>query len=390
MDFYLKQLLEEAKQACEKYGRFSVPSIFIGGGTPTIMSGDGIAKILDTIGQLFHVENGAEVSIEGNPGTLTQDWLEKARSAGANRLSFGAQAFQNELLKTLGRIHSRDEIFEAVEMARKEGFGNLNIDLMYGLPGQSTQQWQESLECALETGVEHVSCYSLIAEEGTPLTKRIERGELSVPGDEAVLAMQRMAAQVLKKGGLERYEISNYAKPGFECRHNIGYWRRGDYLGLGCAAHSLMRGERFCNDPTLDGYFSGGIGLEREALSTEDEAEEAVMLELRTVAGIDLSAFKARYGIDFAKEYARGIGILCENGVKNTFEKAGLLTFDLGATEREMATNLYGLLREAEKRVDVLIAVEPKKQDGVMIGVMNRLKKACLSTDIPREGRGQG
>jgi len=315
MDFYIEKLLLEAQSAREKYGRLLVPSVFIGGGTPSILKGEAIAEILGKIGELFDVQEGAEITVEANPGTLTQEWLRTAKKAGVNRLSLGAQAFQDVLLKMLGRIHSRQEIVEAVEMARAAGFENINLDLMYALPGQTEEMWRQSLESALEIGVVHVSCYSLIAEEGTPLTRRIERGELTLPEDETVLNMQRMAADVLRKGGLMRYEISNYARAGFESRHNMGYWRRVDYLGLGCAAHSLMRGERFCNASTLDGYFAGQTGIERETLSREDEMEEAVMLELRTVAGIDLKAFKARYGADFAQKYARGIRILCENGL---------------------------------------------------------------------------
>ena len=226
----------------------------------------------------------------------------------------------------LRRIHSRAEIAEAVEMARAAGFANLNIDLMYALPGQTEQMWRESLECALQLGTEHVSCYSLIAEEGTPLTRRIERGELTLPDDEMTLKMQRTAAEVMKNGGLMRYEISNYARAGFESRHNLGYWRRAEYLGLGCAAHSLMCGERFCNASTLDGYFAGQTGLDREVLGKEDEIEEAVLLELRTVRGIDLNAFQARYGVDFAGKYARGIRMLCENGLAKMADGRFFLT----------------------------------------------------------------
>lgn len=326
MDFYVEKLLEEAYAAREKYGAFSVPSVFLGGGTPSILKGESIAKILDTLGTLFQIESGAEITIEANPGTLTQEWLSAAKGAGANRLSFGAQAFQDGLLKMLGRIHSRGEIAEAVEMARAAGFANLNIDLMYALPGQTEQMWRESLECALQLGTEHVSCYSLIAEEGTPLTRRIKRGELTLPDDEMTLKMQRTAAEVMKNGGLMRYEISNYARAGFESRHNLGYWRRAEYLGLGCAAHSLMRGERFCNASTLDGYFAGQTGLDREVLGKEDEIEEAVMLELRTVRGIDLNAFQARYGVDFAGKYARGIRMLCENGLAKMADGRFFLT----------------------------------------------------------------
>lgn len=315
MDFYVQMLLMEAKKARDTYGAFSVSSVFIGGGTPTIMPGRNIANILNALHNLFHVERDAEITIEGNPGTLTRGWLDEAKNAGANRLSFGAQAFQEELLQMLGRIHTRAQIGEAIAMARDAGFDNLNLDLMYALPGQTMDQWRESLEGALALELEHISCYSLIAEQGTPLTARLERGEIILPDEETTLSMQRLAADILESGGLLRYEISNYAKPGFESRHNLGYWRRADYLGLGCAAHSLMRGERFCNSFSLDAYLAGQTSIERETLSAEEEIEEAIMLETRTVAGIDLAAFHERYGVDFEKYCARGIQTLCANGL---------------------------------------------------------------------------
>lgn len=326
MDSYMQALLSEAKNAQKKYGMFSVPSIFIGGGTPTILPGKDIAKILDTLQSLYFVEENAEITIEGNPGTLTKEWLASAKRAGANRLSFGAQAFQEELLLLLGRIHTRAQIGEAIELARDAGFSNLNLDLMYALPNQTMEQWEETLECAISLGVEHISCYSLIPEDGTPLTERLKRGEIALPEEETVLAMQSLAVKVLARGGLMRYEISNYAKKGFESRHNMGYWRRTDYLGIGCAAHSLMRGERFCNSSSLDAYLAGETGIDRTVLSPRDEVEEAIMLETRTVAGIDLKEFRMHYGIDFATKYAHGVSVLCKYGLALCDEKRFCLT----------------------------------------------------------------
>ena len=328
MDLYMQTLLSEAKNAQKKYGKFSVPSIYIGGGTPTILPGKYIKKILDTLQSLYFIEENAEITIEGNPGTLAREWLMVAKHAGANRLSFGAQAFQEELLLLLGRIHTRAQIDEAIYMARDAGFSNLNLDLMYALPNQTIEQWEGSLECAMSLGVEHISCYSLIPEEGTPLTERLKQGEISLPDEETVLAMQSLAVKVLARGGLMRYEISNYAKKGFESRHNMGYWRRTDYLGIGCASHSLMRGERFCNSSSLDAYLAGEIGIDRTVLTPCEEVEEAIMLETRTVAGIDLKEFRMRYGIDFAKQYAHGVNILCKNGLALCDEKNFRLTAD--------------------------------------------------------------
>lgn len=315
MDAYIQALLQEISQTREQYGPLEVPSVFVGGGTPSVVPGGDIARIIGEIGKMHKIAPDAEISIEANPGTLSAQWLRTVREAGVNRLSLGAQSFDEGLLSLLGRIHTRREIFAAVEMARAAGFANVNLDLMYALPGQTMEQWRETLCMALETGVEHISCYSLIAEEGTPLTARIRRGELSLPGDEEIIAMQRAAGEILGQGGLYRYEISNYARKGRECRHNIGYWRRVDYLGIGCAAHSLMQGRRFCNPDTLEEYFAGGREQDMEILSPEDEMEEAVMLETRMTAGIDLAAFAARYKTGFFEKYDRGAQMLIGQGL---------------------------------------------------------------------------
>ena len=232
-----------------------------------------------------------------------------------NRVSFGAQAFQPRLLRMLGRIHAPEEIVRAVEAARTAGVGNVSIDLMYALPGQTMADWEESLRAAVRLDCGHVSCYSLIVEPGTPMADRVARGEAQPVGDGETIAMQRLASEILGTAGLCRYEISNYARPGMECRHNLGYWRRADYLGLGCAAHSLMRGARFRNPDTLEGYFGGERALERSVLSPDEEIEEAVLLETRTTEGIDLAAFRARYGVDFEERFTKGIRVLEENGL---------------------------------------------------------------------------
>jgi len=312
---YFDALCAELRAAAETYGRLRVPSVFIGGGTPTVAPVALLARFLEEARQLFALADDAEITVEANPGTVSADQLRALAAAGVNRVSFGAQAFQPRLLRTLGRIHSPREIAEAMEMARAAGISNISLDLMYALPGQTRADWAESLRAALALGCAHVSCYSLIVEPGTPMAERVARGEVREAADEDVLAMQRMAADILGAAGLCRYEISNYARPGRECHHNLGYWRRADYLGVGCAAHSLMRGARFCNAETLEGYFAGALGLERTALSREDEIEEAVMLETRTTSGIDLGAFRARYGVDFSERFAGGIRLLCVNGL---------------------------------------------------------------------------
>lgn len=311
---YFDALFSELEGARERFGPIPPPSVYIGGGTPTIAPTDLLFELLSRLNGLFPFQRDAEVTVEGNPGTVTPESLRMLKKAGANRLSFGAQAFQPRLLKTLGRIHGPEEIRSAVDMAREAGFENVSIDLMYALPGQTTEDFRESLQEAVSMDIPHISCYSLIAEPGTPLTKRIEAGELSLPDEGTTLGMQRMAENELKKGGLSRYEISNYAKPGFESRHNLRYWRRGDYLGLGCAAHSLMNGERFHNPDTLDAYLEGERYVDIERLSPRDEREEAILLETRTTSGICLSAFRERYGLRFQTEYAKGIRELLAGG----------------------------------------------------------------------------
>ena len=247
--------------------------------------------MIDACRGIAPFEADAEITIEGNPGTLTPEKLAAYRRAGVNRLSLGAQSFDDGLLKSLGRIHTAAQIGEAVAMAREAGFDNINLDLMYALPGQGMAQWRDTLDAAVALGVEHISAYSLIVEPGTPMAARVASGTAIVPDDDAVNAMQRAAIDRLSAAGYRRYEISNYARPGFECRHNLVYWNRGDYLGLGCAAHSLLGGRRFHNPDSLDEYLSGGRRQDEVRLTPQDAMEETLMLSTRTVRGLDLAAW---------------------------------------------------------------------------------------------------
>ena len=276
--------------------RFQIQTVFFGGGTPTLLPSDYIREITDRSLAIADLAPDAEITIEGNPGTLTPDKLRAYRESGVNRLSLGAQSFDDGLLRSLGRIHSASQIVEAVRMAREAGFSNINLDLMYGLPGQSMDQWLDTLDRAVALGVAHISAYSLIVEDGTPMAERVARGEAEIPPDEAVNAMQRAAVERLAKADYGRYEISNFARPGFESRHNLTYWRRGDYLGLGCAAHSMLDDCRFSNPASLDEYLAGGRMEHFERLTTEDILEETVMLATRTTRGLDLNACRARFG----------------------------------------------------------------------------------------------
>ena len=279
---------------------YEIRTAFFGGGTPTLVSAEYIVETLNRARRMAPFADDAEVTIEGNPGTLAPEKLAAYRAAGVNRLSLGAQSFDDGLLKSLGRIHTAAQIGEAVAMARAAGFDNISLDLMYALPGQTMKQWRETLESAAALGVEHLSAYSLIVEPGTPMAGRVDRGEARLPDDDAVNAMQRLAVKRLAAAGYARYEISNYARPGRECRHNLVYWDRGEYLGLGCAAHSLVDSRRFANPAALDAYLSGVRRTGETRLTRRDAMEETVMLSTRTVRGLDLSAWRSAFGEDFA------------------------------------------------------------------------------------------
>ena len=285
---YLLALEEEFKLAAQKYGKLPISTVFIGGGTPSVLPEDAVMRLMAMTRARFELSEGVEVTVEANPGTLTKEKLRAWRDSGVNRLSMGVQAAQPRLLQLLGRVHSVEEATQSFEWARAAGFKNINLDLMYALPGQTMAEWVESVKFALKLDPEHLSLYSLIVEPGTRIERAISEGTLPATDDEEALSMQRAAVRILSRRGYERYEISNYAKPSFECRHNMTYWTRGDYLGLGCAAHSMMRGERFENTGDLDAYLSGVREVSRHAIGEAEAREEVILLGTRTAAGIPL------------------------------------------------------------------------------------------------------
>ncbi len=311
---YFEALWDEMAGWKERLADYEIVTAFIGGGTPTLVDAGYIGETLRRAREMLPFREDAEITLEGNPGTLTPEKLAIYRKAGVNRLSLGAQSFDDGLLKSLGRIHTAAQIGEAVAMARKAGFQNINLDLMYALPGQTMDQWRRTLDAAAALNVPHLSAYSLIVEEGTPMAARVAKGEAVVPDDEAVNAMQREAVSQLAAAGYGRYEISNYARPGFECRHNLVYWHRGEYLGLGCAAHSLVQGARFSNPASLEDYLAGAREIDRQALTPADEMEETLMLATRTARGVDLAAWRRRFGAPFEAGRQPAIARLQEGG----------------------------------------------------------------------------
>ena len=279
--------------------KIKVNTVFIGGGTPSLLGGEEMGRVLSSVYESFEVSEDAEISMEANPGTLTLENAIAYRSSGINRISIGSQSFCENELKKLGRIHNSGAISEAVAIAREAGFSNINLDLMYGIPEQTMDSFKRSLDSLIALSPEHVSVYGLIIEEGTPFFRGL--AELRLPTEDAECDMYYLAAQLLSDNGYRHYEISNYAKEGYECRHNLKYWRDEEYIGVGLAAHSYFGKKRYSNPVTLDEYFS----FERERyISTEDidreaNAYEYVMMHLRLSEGFSLSEYKERFGTAF-------------------------------------------------------------------------------------------
>ena len=294
-DAYIDRVLTEAKAQAEVYGHFGVPTVYLGGGTPSLLSAEQLKRLLGGVFALFPPEKDAEISMEMNPGTVSGDKLAAAVSMGVNRVSLGVQSANDRLLKSIGRIHDFDGAKEAVSLVREAGITNCNLDMMFALPRQTEEDILRTADAFHDLGPTHISCYELILEEGTPLTRRVEAGEETVPDEDEVTRMQLLMVDKLASLGYHRYEISNYALPGKECRHNLVYWTGGNYLGLGCTAHSFMEGERFHN-PNWDRYMNGEYALERETVSREGLIEECIMLETRLTRGIDLTRFETRFG----------------------------------------------------------------------------------------------
>lgn len=285
-------------------------TVFLGGGTPSTLPLGAIKSILDTLKMRFSIAESAEITMECNPGTVSLDKLKEYRAAGVNRLSFGLQSASDALLKGIGRIHTYDDFLNSYALARQAGFSNINVDVMYGLPNQTVREISETLNALFVFRPEHISAYSLILEEGTPLHACVERGEVRLPDEEEVYVQHRTCIEMLQNNGYERYEISNYARRGlqakspFRCRHNLNYWNNGEYLGIGLNAHSAMRLEgaftRWSNTANLQEYLlctdSGALPIEeKQIIGKDEEMFECVMLGLRQTDGIELEAFEKRF-----------------------------------------------------------------------------------------------
>lgn len=305
---YIKALAKEISIVTDKK---IIKTIFIGGGTPTYLSLEALNLLKESLDKVQKTED-VEFTVEGNPGTFTEEKLKVLKSTGVNRLSIGLQCFQNSMLKMLGRIHTVEEFEESFKMARKLGFNNINVDLMFGLPNQKLNQWRETLENVVKLSPEHLSCYSLIIEEGTPFYKMYEKDILSIPGEDEEREMYDYCINFLREKGFFQYEISNFAKPNNECKHNLVYWNLEEYLACGVSAHSYIDGKRVRNTNSIEEYIKS---IEENILpqaevhinTQKEEIEEFIFMGLRKSEGISMTKFRKRFKQDIFSIYKNSI-----------------------------------------------------------------------------------
>jgi len=295
-------------------------TLFVGGGTPTIVPASLLADLLTRIKNDFSFTDQVEISIEANPNSLDLADLAILRRAGVNRLSIGVQSFDDDILQIIGRSHTAHEARKAVALARKAGFANISLDLIYGLPGQTPELWRHSLLAALELEVEHLSLYQLMVEEKTPLARMLNQGHLVLPQEDAAVAMDEISSELLAGHGYERYEIANYAKAGYRCRHNMVYWQNRNYIGLGAGAVSCVGGLRFSGIKSPDDFIMDLVDNKQpvshvEALSREARLRETMIMGLRMIDGLSISEIERRLGLNPAAYYGAELQQLIEKGL---------------------------------------------------------------------------
>lgn len=314
MDAYVNRLDGELMRTAERMRQegTAVSTVYFGGGTPSILPGQQIVRMMDTLRRFAVILPDAEITLEMNPGTVTPEKMECYRRAGINRLSIGCQSFQEEELKLLGRIHTCEDFMKTYDMARRAGFDNISIDLMSGLPGQTAESWMQSLDKAVSLKPEHISAYSLIIEEGTPFYEKYGTG-WSEKNEELDRQMYEDTKVILGRAGYDRYEISNYALPGYESRHNSSYWTGIPYYGCGLGASSLVRRPegwyRTINESSLKRYLEEETAVleEEELLTEQDRMEEFMFLGLRMTRGIRISEFEHRFPCAFEEVYGAAV-----------------------------------------------------------------------------------
>lgn len=355
---YVESLITEIKAEAPKYEAYEVRTVFIGGGTPSILPAEAIVGIMDTLKEQFCFAKEAEITIEVNPGSAEEEKLLAYYKSGINRLSIGLQSSHNSELQQLGRIHTYQDFLRTYQDAVKSGFNNINIDLMSAIPGQTTESYRETLRQILHLSPmpAHISAYSLIIEEGTPFYENTPE----LPDEEADREMYKITDDMLSGSGLERYEISNYARRGYACKHNKVYWKRGDYVGFGIGAASLIDNVRFHNDDDISAYIAGWEAYKQNTLGKPDilrdvqqltipeQMEEYMFLGLRLTEGISLKEFEDTFGKSIYEVYPDVIdklvnqGLLVKkNGADGQTERLALSSFGLDVSNVVMAEFLF-------------------------------------------------
>ena len=323
-DRYVSALLTQIGGSSSERGERVLQTLFVGGGTPTVLRPEKLVEIIQACRNHYTFSEQAEISIEANPGTVDRASLEMLRECGVNRLSIGVQSFNDDDLQVLGRMHCAEKSRQSLEDAREAGFDNISLDLMYGLPGQGFESWRANLEQAVKLRPQHLSLYQLSIEEGTGFYDQYRAGRLELPDDEEILGMEQFTREYLSSHGIQQYEISNYARPGYECRHNIGYWENEEFVGCGAGAAGFTGGRRYklITDPLR--YC---LAMERgenvvegdEILDTEASFRETVVMGLRLLRGVDKKRLFERFGLTLDGQYGSiltelvGRGLLEEN-----------------------------------------------------------------------------
>ncbi len=322
MEHLLPRYLDAIKQEIFMYKVHVslVDTIYIGGGTPSLLPIKDITTLFDSIRRNFYIKEQAEITMEVNPGSCTLDKLKVIRMNGVNRLSIGLQSFNNESLQRMGRIHSVEDFMSTYHMAQQAGFANINVDLIYGLPWQTGEEWQDSLAGVVELNPEHISIYGLTIEKDTPFGGDLKAGKIQKMDEDLEAEMYENAVKLLKANGYDHYEISNFAKPGKRCRHNQIYWRNEDYLGIGAGATSYMGRVRYTNVKEIPQYIEKVFGndyatVEREALKLEKMIGETIMLNLRMLDGFKINDLQKRFKADVDSLYGPTIRVLANQGL---------------------------------------------------------------------------
>lgn len=328
---YVSALQIEAARYKDNFSKAVFDSVYIGGGTPTVLSREQWVSIFKIIHENFRLSENVEFTVEANPNTIAVESIAFLRAQGVNRLSIGVQSFSDKVLKTLGRVHTAVQAEEAFKTARNAGFQNIGIDLIYGIPGQSPDDWASSVHRVLTLEPEHISSYCLSLDEGSQFMREAVAGRLALPDDDVAAGMYEFALRALTGAGYRHYEISNYSLPGYECLHNMNYWERGEYLGLGPGAWSFISGERYHTVADIHEYMrrlTAGLSIveDVETVKNGRAAEETIMLGLRTDKGLDLGKYEQEFGPEASRYLESCIAMLRHTGLVRVRDGRLMLT----------------------------------------------------------------